>query len=106
MPIKILFKNKTVANTEKQNLTEADGKYYFDKKDVEMKALRMAERKYFCPIKNSTCDYYDLTDDRTGEVLQTQIAWIYEQIPNSNFKNIEGKVAFDISGKGLVLEGE
>jgi uncharacterized protein (DUF427 family) len=78
---------------------EVEGNYYFDTSAVNMQILKIkAEGKqYTCPVKRGTCDYYNLIDPKTGEVLIDEVGWIYPIVENPNFKQIEGKIAFYLS---------
>lgn len=72
--------------------------YYFDEKDVNFDILIKKLKSYTCPIKRSVCDYYYLKSD-----LSQEVGWCYENILNSTFKNLNGKIGFFGIGKDLEL---
>jgi uncharacterized protein (DUF427 family) len=81
-----------------------EGNYYFDKDKVNMQSFKLTGKTYTCPIKQGTCDYYDLIDPNTSTVLTKEIGWIYESIANTdeNLKRIEHRMAF-YKNKGLEI---
>lgn len=72
---------------------EMEGNYYIDRNKVDFSKLSKKEKAYHCPIKNSDADYYYLSDEN-GEQASEEACWIYENMINPTFKNIEGKVGF------------
>jgi len=82
-----------------------EGNFYFKPESVNSELIKEStpDDTYTCPIKRSTCIYYNLVQD--GEVVAKQIAWNYKTIVNTTFKDIENKVAFYGTTKnGLTVE--
>lgn len=71
-----------------------EGNYYFDKSLINFEHLQMHGKgqQYFCPIKQSSCDYYNIVEN--NQIIETDVSWIYETITNGMFKDIAGKMAF------------
>jgi uncharacterized protein (DUF427 family) len=76
-----------------ENVLELEGNYYFDKAAVKLDQMLKQEAAYTCPIKKSTCDYYFVKNE-TGGKADRESAWIYEDVTNTLFKGIQGKVGF------------
>jgi uncharacterized protein (DUF427 family) len=92
-----------------QDVLKVEGNYYFKADLVDFSNTVMEEDAYFCPIKQSKCDYYFLVDSK-GLKQDREMCWIYEQINNTLFKNIQEMVGFysrNIAGNGIsILEDE
>jgi uncharacterized protein (DUF427 family) len=69
----------------------ADGNYYADPSAVQTQILHKTDRTYTCPYKG-LCYYYDLVDE-TGNVVEADFTWVYEQ-PKSGWEMIAGKFGF------------
>jgi uncharacterized protein (DUF427 family) len=76
-----------------ENVMELEGNYYFDKESVKLDQMLKQEAAYTCPIKKSSCDYYFVKNE-TGGKEERESAWIYEDVTNTLFKGIQGKVGF------------
>lgn len=76
-----------------ENVISMEGNYYFERSLVDLKNTTMKPKAYFCPIKQSSCDYYFLVDGN-GLTNNREMAWIYPEISNTLFKRIAGMVGF------------
>ncbi len=76
-----------------ENVVEIEGNYYFDKDAVKLDQLLKQDSAYTCPIKKSTCDYYFVKNESGGKASR-ESAWIYEEINNTIYNAIQGKVGF------------
>ena len=76
-----------------QNVNKFEGNYYFQPDVVDFSNTIVEEDAYFCPIKQSKCDYYFLINSK-GVKQDKEMCWIYEQISSPLFKNIAGIVGF------------
>jgi len=76
-----------------KGVLSVEGNYYFSRENVDFAGLTKVSKAYHCPIKNSDCDYYYLSD-QSGKKMDRELCWIYEEIDNSLFKQIAGKVGF------------
>lgn len=95
---KITIKNintgDVIASGEVGNNVEIlEGYYYFNKGDVNLENTEIKPSAYHCPIKQSNCDYY-FSKDENNRPYSKEFAWIYENVTNSLFKQIESKVGF------------
>lgn len=97
MIVNVYLKNdeKLATGELSSSVVSSEGNFYFDRSVVDFTKLVMKgeSQQYTCPIKRGTCDYYNLIDDQ-GNVVDDEIGWIYENVENSLFKGIEGKIAF------------
>lgn len=89
------------------DVLKVEGNFYFSRQKVDLEGLSKKEKAYHCPIKNSDCDYYFLNDEQ-GKPMDTELCWIYDQIPNSLFKQLEHKVGFYSfdRGNGAIIKEE
>jgi len=76
-----------------QDIEIVEGYYYFDPSKVDLSGLTIKKAAYFCPVKNSKCDYY-FVSDATGNPVGREIAWVYPEISNNLFSSIAGKIGF------------
>lgn len=82
-----------------------EGNFYFETNLVNLDLIKEStpDDTYTCPIKRSTCIYYNLVEN--DKITARQIAWNYKTIVNTTFKNIEGKIGFYSTTKnGLNVE--
>jgi uncharacterized protein (DUF427 family) len=80
-----------------KGVLKSEGNYYFDKSCVDFDILLKKSNMYTCGIKKATCDYYYLPN------IDKEVAWCYETIGSSLFKDLAGKVGFYMSGKDIEI---
>lgn len=100
MQITVKYQDLVLATASSQDFQtgkalKVEGNYYFDQSLINSDLLKMKDSggQYTCPIKQGTCDYYNLID-QNGQELINEVGWIYPKVNNSLFVEIEGKMAF------------
>jgi len=99
MNISVTYKSQTLASAtqedfESNKVLQVEGNYYFDTSLINEDILKIHGdgQQYTCPIKQGTCDYYNIVIN--GEVVVEDAGWIYEKVENGLYESIEGKIAF------------
>lgn len=57
--MKATWKDKTIAEADKEDLIYIEGNWYFPLSSVDQKYLRKSDTQYTCPWKGE-CQYYDV----------------------------------------------
>lgn len=103
--ISIYYKESLLAEGElDKDVILTDGNYYFNPEAVKLEHFQRTDRKYTCPYKGN-CDYVDLIDPETKEVITEGTSWIYDN-PKPGWEKITGKYGFYTFDRGDVVVKE
>ena len=61
--MKAVWKDKTIAEADKDDLIYIEGNWYFPPSSVDHKLLRKSDTPYTCPWKG-VCQYFDVGEDK------------------------------------------
>jgi uncharacterized protein (DUF427 family) len=82
-----------------KDVVKYENNYYFDKECVNLDNLDTKPKRYTCPLKRATCDYYYLQNSSSTQ----EIGWCYESIANKNLLYLAGKIGFYGRGKDIEI---
>lgn len=95
MKITATYQDKIIAQGEYgTEVVSVDGNYYFSREVTDFGHLQIKGKgqQYYCPIKKSKCDYYNLVDENEN-IIVDEIGWIYETTIEL-YKACAKKIAF------------
>jgi uncharacterized protein (DUF427 family) len=92
--MKAIWKDKVIAEADKEDLIYIEGNWYFPLEAVDQKYLRKSDTQYTCPWKGE-CQYYDVGE---GEEWSKDNAFGYPNAKQSALdtvkKDFRNHVAF------------
>lgn len=87
------------SGTDGSEVFKLEGNWYFDPAGVNMDALTVTERTYYCPHKG-TCFWIDL---ETPEATVRDVAWVYNT-PKPGYERIKDRIGFYPGARAGTLE--
>ena len=92
-PRGFVLAHATQADLDSGKVVSVEGNWYFDLSLANpVHLVKVGEGKnYHCPIKKGWCDYFDYDD---GKEKISELAWIYPEVENELYKQVDGKIAF------------